>query len=133
MRNILYAAAAAAALAFAPFTPSAGIATATPVCDPAHPAPGCASPVSPTKPVTAPTTGVQANCSLDAAIPCNCPPGETSYHQSCQATDTIPRTLPTREGEPGNHPPLTAGPAPATTTAAGPRCDPVHPTPGCAR
>ena len=122
MRNILYAAAAAAALAFALVTPGAGITTATPVCDPAHPAPGCASPVSPTKPVTAPTTGVQANCSLDANIPCNCPPGTVDYHQACQATDTIPRTLPTREGQPWEHAPLPAGP---------PTTPPYTPRPGC--
>ena len=129
MRNILYAAAAAVALAFAPFTPGAGIATARPVCDPVHPAPGCESPVSPTKPVTAPPTGVQANCST-ATAPCICPPGTVDYHQACQSTDTIPRTLPAREGQPWDHAPL---PEPAPSTAAGPRCDPVHPTPGCAR
>ena len=67
---------------------------------------------------------------LHATTPCICPPGTVDYHQACQSTDTIPRTLPAREGQPWDHAPL---PEPAPSTAAGPRCDPVHPTPGCAR
>jgi hypothetical protein len=110
MRNILYAAAAAAALAFAPFTPGAGIATATPICDPVHPAPGCESPVSPTKPVTAPTLQPgQAEC---------LPP-----HQwvagSCEWNP--PKPVPTREAEPGDNqnPALNPQPLPPGHSAPG--------------